>query len=205
MQGIITLPSSSTFWIAVFGAVTGALGLLLNFLSYRRTASHLKVQLLEGANSFYRVRRGKDPYPFLEGYDTEAFAIIGIELINKSDKPISIRSIRGIAKGAQFPLRHDPNLGVNHELLTLPIEDDRNVEYRIREAFSYPIRLEAYETTVGSIRFPFLNGIYNDKLEEIPITVVFDTSRRTYRLQVRLTELTQLHQHAYPQHTDKAD
>lgn len=203
--GTTATSSPATFWIAVFGAITGVLGLFLNFLSYRRTASHLKVKLLEGSNSFYVASHEDTETPILEGFATKSFAVIGVELINKSDKPISVRSIQGKIKHSKYRLRHTPKMSINNSLLCFSTGKTSRVRYGLRKSFKLPIRLEPYDIIAGTIRFPFFDDALNESFDPVPITVVFYTSRRTYRLKVRLTELIQLHHRVYPQYKDKVD
>lgn len=196
------MPELITLAIALVGAFTGISGLLINLSNYLKSRARLNIQLSDDFNSFFvRVEKDDDTLR----YQTEAFSIVNLEIINTSNNPVTITQILIKDKRLKFPLKHNSDFKIPNPFLSFETGEKTSVSYRVNNVLETPIRLDSFDFVQGSIRFPFFSTLAPDDQSDSKFTVIVCTSRRTHRLKVQISELSELHRIRYPQYTDTSE
>lgn len=139
-----------TLIIAIVGAITGIVSLLIQFNEYRKSNVKLIVEI-DDRKSFYTTGS--------KNYKCEFFGVISLKISNCSSLPITIdevsiscesKTLRYFNKKIEVDKKHN-------------YSENSYSEIKLYEQRELPLRIECYDTLFLSFIFPFWDDIGSKK------------------------------------------
>lgn len=163
-----------TLIIAIIGAITGILALIIQFVEYRKSKVKLKV-CLDIKKSFYTSGDNT--------YKCKYFGVLSVKISNCSSLPITID---------EAEIECDNNVckyfNENKKINNRHVYDKHSfTEIELYEQAKLPIRIECYDTIFLSFIFPFFDEFINKKFNYI-----LKTPRKDYKFKFKLNNFESL-------------
>lgn len=163
-----------TLIIAITGAITGVLALILQYIEYKKSKVKLKVNLDE-KKSFYSTGD--------TSYKCKYFGVISIKISNCSALPLTIDEAE--IKYNDVLLHYfskEKHINKKH------VYDKQSyTEIVLFEQAKLPYRINCYDTTFLSFIFLFFDEFINNKFE-----FILRTPRKEYKYKFKLNELEEM-------------
>lgn len=185
--------------LSILGSITGIVAIVFSYLNYNQTKANLKINIVKGREPWFITT--EDVHPF-GGYDCQVLGYIPIVLVNKSNQPITITDIYIKISDKKF-IQHDPEVEIERKYIEYKINSFTKYYEELFQALSLPLIINPYESQISSLRFPFLDNLYQQNTSNVNLNIVIETSRKDYTLKVQLIELKQYQSVRYPQCIDK--
>lgn len=159
-----------TLIIAIIGAITGVLALIIQYVDYKKSKVKLKV-LLEDRKSFYNTGDTT--------YKCKYFGVISVKISNCSSLPITIDEAEiKFNEVKRLYFNDKKNINKKH------IYDNKSfTEIRLYEQPQLPLRIDCYDTVFLSFIFPFFDEFVNKDFN-----FILRTPRRDYKHKFKLNE-----------------
>lgn len=164
----------TTLIIAIIGATTGVLALILQYIEYKKSKVKLKVNLDE-KKSFYSTGDTR--------YKCKYFGVISIKISNCSALPITIDEAEIKCNDMlRSYFSKEKNINKTH------IYDKQSyTEVALFEQAKLPYRIDCYDTTFLSFIFPFFDEFINNRFE-----FILRTPRKDYKYKFKLSEFEEV-------------
>lgn len=163
-----------TLIIAIIGAITGVLALIIQYIDYKKAKVRLKVRLLEN-KSFYST--GDD------SYKCKYFGVISIKISNCSSLPITVDEAEiKYNEIKRFYFNKKKSVNTRHSYV-----NNSFTEVSLYEQPHLPIRIDCYDTVFLSFVFPFFDEFINKKFN-----FILKTPRKDYKYEFELNEFESL-------------
>lgn len=163
-----------TLIIAIVGAITGILAIILQYIEYRKSKVKLKVNLVEN-KSFYSTGD--------TSYKCKYFGVISIKISNCSALPITIDEAEIKYNKVLRPYFSEEKT-VNK---THTYDKQSYTEVVLFEQAKLPYRIDCYDTTFLSFIFPFFDEFINNKFE-----FILKTPRKQYKYEFKLSNFEKM-------------
>ena len=163
-----------TLIIAIVGAKTGILAIILQYIEYRKSKVKLKVNLVEN-KSFYSTGD--------TSYKCKYFGVISIKISNCSALPITIDEAEIKYNKVLRPYFSEEKT-VNK---THTYDKQSYTEVVLFEQAKLPYRIDCYDTTFLSFIFPFFDEFINNKFE-----FILKTPRKQYKYEFKLSNFEKM-------------
>jgi len=165
-----------TLIIAIIGAITGILALILQYVDYKKSKVKLKINLND-KKSFYTTGDNT--------YKCKYFGVISVKISNCSSLPITID---------ETEIRYDKIIRqyFNREIKVNKkhVYDDKSyTEVTLFNQSKLPLRIECYDTIFLSFIFPFFDEFINNKFE-----FILKTPRKEYKCKFKIKKFEELFQ-----------
>lgn len=159
-----------TLIIAIIGAITGILALIIQYIDYKKTNVKLKVKL-ENKKSFYTTGD--------KIYKCKYFCVVSIKISNCSALPITIDEAE-----IKYKNKHTHYFNEKKKINKKHIYDDNSyTELNLYEQPQLPLRIDCYDTVFLSFIFPFFDEYVNNEFE-----FFLKTPRKDYKWKIKLNE-----------------
>lgn len=176
-----------TFYLSIIGAITGISGLLLNFFDYWKTRPRLKAEIIHEKTFFFD--KSDEIKPNLsKSYRTNRAAVISIEIQNASVHPVTLSKITVSQNSETFSIRNAFSSNMKYNIIQKGDTITSYSEIIFDDPITIPIRLEAYDSTSGTLRLAFLENAVLDSNNNIPVVVSLFTPRKTFKIEVSLSK-----------------
>lgn len=167
-----------TLIIAIVGAITGILAIILQYIEYRKSKVKLKVNLVEN-KSFYSTGNTSGD----TNYKCKYFGVISIKISNCSALPITIDEAE-IKYNEILRPYFSKEKAVNK---THKYDKQSYTEVVLFEQAKLPYRIDCYDTTFLSFIFPFFDEFINNKFE-----FILKTPRKQYKYKFKLSNFEEM-------------
>lgn len=164
----------TTLIIAIIGAITGVLALILQYIEYKKSKVKLKVNLDE-KKSFYSTGD--------TSYKCKYFGVISIKISNCSALPITIDEAEIKCNDILQPY-FSKEKHVNRKHI---YNKQSYTEVSLFEQAKLPYRVDCYDTTFLSFIFPFFDEFINNEFE-----FILRTPRKEYKYKFKLSEFEEM-------------
>lgn len=160
-----------TLIIAIIGAVTGIVALIIQFVEYKKSSVKLVIEIDEHISYYLKNTN--------ETYKCEYIGVISAKISNCSSLPITIDEV--IIVLDNYKVKHEPKMTKT----TLEVKKGENTYtyLTINDKPKIPLRIECYDTVFVSFAFPFFDKFLNEKFE-----LQLLTPRKTYKKKIELEE-----------------
>ena len=163
-----------TLTIAIIGAITGVLALMLQYIEYKKSKVKLEVNLND-RKSFYTTGDNR--------YKCKYFGVISIKISNCSSLPITIDE-------AEIKYNKISHEYFNNEIKVDKEHNNNDRSYTEIQLFNQPklpFRIDCYDTAFLSFIFPFFDEITNNKFE-----FILKTPRKEYKSKFKINEFEEI-------------
>lgn len=167
-----------TLIIAIIGAITGVLALILQYIEYRKSKVKLKVDLVDN-KSFYSTGNTSEGTK----YNCKYFGVISIKISNCSALPITIDESE-IKYKKILRSYFSKEIKVNKKHV---YDNQSYTEVALFEQAKLPYRIDCYDTTFLSFIFPFFDEFVSTKFE-----FILKTPRKQYKYKFKLNEFEEM-------------
>ena len=176
-----------TFYLSIIGAITGISGLLLNFFDYWKTRPRLKAEIIHKKTFFFDKSDEIKP-DFSESYRTNRVAVISLEIQNASVHPVTLSKISVSQNSKIYSIGNAFSSSMKYNIIRKNDTITSYTEIIFDDPITTPIRLEAYDSTSGTLRIAFLDDAVLDSNNNIPVVVSLFTPRKTFKIRVSLSK-----------------
>lgn len=158
---------ATTLIIAIIGAITGILSLVIQFVEYSKSNVNI-IMKIDERRTFYNEIENKNQTV----YRCKNMGVISLKISNCSSLPITIDEAKII--------HNDNNILYLNSKKTINcgkvMDDKRILSINLYEQANLPLRIECYDTVYLSFIFPFIDNIIESESEFVLIT-----PRRNYK------------------------
>lgn len=153
-----------TLIIAIIGAITGILGLIIQFIEYKKSNVRLKM-IIDEKKSFYVPNI--DKY-----YQCDYSGVVTMKISNCSSLPITIDEAM-ITCDNRILMYLNCEKKIKNEY---KLDEDKSIIIKVYKQPILPLRIECYDTIFLSFIFPFFDEIKEKKFE-----FILKTPRKDYK------------------------
>lgn len=158
-----------TLIIAIIGALTGIIGLIIQFIEYKKSQVRLKIKFID-EKSFYTTGS--------TSYKCKYFGVISLKISNCSSLPITLDEVK-INSSKHCIKYFNKNIQVDK---SHKYSNNSFTEITLYDNAKLPLRIDCYDSIYLSFIFPFW-----DKIESNQFNFNIITPRKNYKYIFRLT------------------
>ncbi len=160
-----------TLTIAIFGATTGIISLIIQFIEYRKSKVKLRIKI-EDRYTYYTTGDSS--------YKCEYFGIVSLKLSNCSALPITLDEV--FVKTNYYNKKHIKEL--TNFNTSVPAKNGGSYDLRPFKSADLPLRIDCYDSVFISFRFPFFDEYINKDIE-----LVLVTPRKEYKMKINVKDI----------------